>query len=444
MAVVTPSAKSHERVSGRWMNDFEAKSPVDRMIYVVKVAVGSPIPWLMWSYALVAFLSRAGVELAAWLMAILTFIYILADRFGSEREFRFFPIGGDIFLAGFFFAGIVTSIAADSPASAFAALGGIRWVILFYLLVYAWELFPGLNRMMGLLTVGASVACAYGIWQHFTGVDLLSGTALPPGPIASAVVFTPRSFFGSPEIMGTLLAMISPFPFVAYLLADRRDPRWQRYCALALGLAFCLLVFWSYRLGIWIAAFGGVLVAMLMQPRHVFGLLVALGVLFGAMTYVSYGSPGKLLDSISSSEEARATRQRAQINTQVTLWQGSPWTGAGQKALDAANYDPGTGNVYFQILAQSGVLGAGFYLLFILGYMLSTYRSFSEIPESHYWHRVLIAGSLASQIAFHLAGLYWCTMNEAFAFDLFVLILSATSYVNEHYGRGLVTDDYSL
>jgi uncharacterized membrane protein YfcA len=56
----------------------------------------------------------------------------------------------------------------------------------------------------------------------------------------------------------------------------------------------------------------------------------------------------------------------------------------------------------------------------------------------------LIAGGVGAQIAFHACGLYWSTMAEAITVNLFILILSAVSYVSEHYSRGLVTDDVSL
>jgi O-antigen ligase len=165
---------------------------------------------------------------------------------------------------------------------------------------------------------------------------------------------------------------------------------------------------------------------------------------FAVVIPASYHSTDKVFAEIQKADETRSVHQREQINTQVKLWQENPVVGVGSRAEVAANYDPGTGNVYFQILAQEGLVGAMFYLLFILAFLLSTYRIFQEIPPTHYWHRVLIAGALASQVAFHMSGLYWSTITEAHAMNLFVFLLGSVSYLSEHYGRGLVPDDFAL
>lgn len=444
MAIITPSAKSHERVTGRWVRDFEFQTPRDWIVYYAKVIFGTPIPYLMWSYVIVTFMSRAGSEIAAWGCAILTLIYIAADRFASSREIKLFSIGGDFFLLGYVIVCASSAFTADTPLDSLASLSGARWVLLLYLMTYCWELFPGLNRVFALLFFASCSACLYGIWQHFTGVDLIRNAELPSAPVPSSIFFVSQGFFSTPEIFGTLIAMAAPYPLAAYLCAHRKDPQFKRYAFLGLGLLLLLGVFWTYRPGLWAAALGSVLVATFMQPRRLFGVLLAVTVFFSAVILVSYESTNAFIESVQLSEESRSERQREQINSQVELWQTSPWLGVGNKAQSMTNYDPGTGNIYFHLLAQTGFLGLGFYLLFILGLLLGTYRIFNEIPASHYWHRVIVVGTLASQIAFHISGLFWSTLSEAIAVNLFVLIVSATCYIIEHYSRGLVTDDESL
>jgi hypothetical protein len=447
MSVATPSAKSHERVTGRWVRDYEIATRKEWAVYYLKLVLGTPVPWLICAYAFLSFVSRAGVEIAAWATAILTTCYIFVDRFSSSREFSFFRVGGDFFLLGYLIVGIVSAANTTSTEEAFASLSGVRWVFLVYAITYCWELFPGLNRVLSLMVGASCLAAVYGIWQHFTGVDLLAGTALTNAPIPGSVFFLSTSFFNTPEVLGTLLAMTLPFPAAAYLLADRRDLNFVRWTSLAICMLLLLAMFWTYRPGIWMAALIGTIVTILMQGRQVLAFILPIIGMFAAVILLAYPSPDAMLNGVQEFESVRGDRQRQQINTQVQLWQTdqqSLWVGVGRKAMDAANYDPGTGNVYFQVLAQSGLLGAGFYLLFILGSLLATYRIFQEIPRTHYWHRVLISGALASQIAFHVAGLYWSTLAEGLALNLFVLVISAASYLSEHYGRGLVSDDQSL
>jgi len=442
---VTPSAKAHERVTGRWLQDIIVETGRDRFVYYLKMAVGTPIPWLFSALVILSFFSRAGSEIAAWLCTILTMTYVFADRMGRTREFSFFRVGSDLFLLGFVIVTFIGAMNAGSPSDILATLGDARWVLLLYALAYCWELFPGLNRLFFLMLAAASALAVYGLWQHFTGLDPIRGIALADAPVKSRPYFIPTGFFASPEIFGTVLATVIPFPAATFLLSDRKDEWHERWLPLACALLLGLAVFWTYRPGLWLAAFVGVAFTLLMKAKSWFFMLASIVGFFGVVMLITYGgSPGEMLDGVHQAEVVRAEHQRAQMHTQTELWNKSPWIGVGHDAVRAADYDSSTGNVYFQILAQTGVLGAAFYLLFIVAFLLMSYRIYAEIPESHYWHRVLISGGVGAQIAFHACGLYWSTMTEAITVNLFILILSAVSYVSEHYSRGLVTDDVSL
>lgn len=442
--LVTPSAKSHERVTGRWLRDIQANTRREWFAYYAKLVIGSPIPWLFSAYVCLNFISRAGLEIAAWGCALLTALYILVDRMSSNRELQFFRVGSDFFLLGYVVIGIITALNADTFVSGVFTLGGVRWVLLFYLITYCWELFPGVNRLFFLMMGMASFVSIYGLWQHFTGVDIIRAAALTTAPTPGHPFFAIRGFFNTPELLGTLLATLIPLTTAAFLLVEERGSNVHRYCALLLTLLFGLALMWTYRPGLWMSAGLGVIVTMLIQGRQKLALIGWVVGFFAIVTLITYGDPAKMFDAVQKAELSRAVHQREQINTDVKLWQDATWIGVGRRATTTDNYDPGTGNVYFQILAQSGVLGIAFYLLFILGFMLSTYSIFKEIPRTHYWHRVLISGGLAGQIAFHSCGLYWSTHSDAFALNFFILIISAVSYVSEHYSRGFVPDDSSL
>ena len=442
--LVTPSAKSHERITGRWVRDIEVATSREWAVYYFKQIVGTPIPYLLWAYAALAFFTRAGIEIAAWGAAFLTLLYVLADRASKSKEFTFFRVGSDFFLLGFLIVGVIGASQTATTFEGLASLGGVRWVLLLYLTAYALELFPGLNRIYSLMILGAVLASGYGIWQHFTGLDLIRGVSLSPGPVASVISFTSTGFFGTPEVFATVLAMIVPFPAATFLLNEGRDTKWRSVLALILLLLFMVALVCTYRPGLWTAAGLSIVTIGLFAIRKLLWLVVVLGIGAASLLYGTYGDPGVIFSAVEKADILRGQNQRAQINTQVKLWQENPWIGVGHRAREAANYDPGTGNVYFQVLAQTGVLGAIFYLLFLLGFLLLTYRVFQEIPRTHYWHRVFIAGALGSQVAFHLSGLYWSTLAEAVALNLFILILASVGYLVEHYNRGLVPDDRAL
>lgn len=443
-SLVTPSAKSHERVKGRWVRDIAVNSPREWTLYYIKQFVGTPVPWLFSALACLLFISRAGVEVAAWLCALLTGIYIIVDRMSSNREFTFFRLGSDFLLLGYLLIVLIRAVMTESLTQALATAGDARWVLLLYLISYCWELFPGINRIFSLVVGSAVVVSIYAIWQHFTGMDLVRGQLLPFAPAIGHAYFTVSGLFGTPELFATLIASVLPFLSATFLLSEEQRQGMEKWLALLAILILTLAIFWTYRPGLWMAAIGGVLATILLKARGTLTLLGSLTALIGAVLFLTYESPDVLLKSVQEVEIIRAAEQRKQINTQVTLWQENPWLGVGHQAVDASNYDPGTGNVYFQVLAQAGILGLGFYLLFILAFMLTTYRIFREIPETHYWHRVFVAGALGAQIAFHMAGLYWSTLAEAIAVNFFVLVLSIVAYLSAHYERGLVPDDQSL
>ncbi|MES2963820.1 MAG: O-antigen ligase family protein [Bdellovibrionota bacterium] len=440
----TPSAKAHERVTGRWLRDIQVSDRKDWMVYYAKSVIGTPIPWLFVAIAIVSAFSRAGSEIASWTTAILTILYIAADRFARTREFSFFRIGADFFLLGLALVGLVGALTSSSISLGVATIGDLRWIVLLYAFTYCWELFPGLNRVFTLLVAAGCVVAAYGLWQHFMGLDLLTGETLPDAPVARHPFFVPTGFFGTPEAFGTLLVTLLPFPAAAFFQSEDRDHWIEKWLPLGIVVLFTIAIMWTYRPGFWMAAAVGVVVTMIMQAKKLGTFIIAVAITVAAVTFASYDSPSSMLDGVQASEQVRADRQRAQINTQVDLWQKSIVFGAGHESTEAGTYDAGTGNVYFHILAETGVLGAALYLLFILSFLLGTYRIYQEIPSTHTWHRVMIAGGLGSQIAFHAAGLYWVTFAEALTMNLFILILSAMSYISEHYSRGLVSDDVSL
>lgn len=442
--LVTPSAKSHERVTGQWDRNIEVSSKKEWFVYYAKHLFGTPIPWLFAAVICLIFVSRAGLEIASWGCALLTTGYILVDRFSNSREFEFFRLGSDFFLLGYVLVGIVTAGMASSLESGLASLSTVRWVVLLYLFAYCWELFPGINRLFYLLMSIVTLTCVYGFWQHFSGVDLIRGEALSYAPVAGHAYFNIVGFFNTPEILGAALATVLPLPTAALVLLDRKDAPLEKWLILAVILTLVLAIFWTYQPGLWLAAGMGLVTTLIMQGRNRIAFILSLAAFLLVIAFISYSSIDQMLTGVQTAADSRAEQQRLQINNHVSLWQNNTWFGVGKQAMDTGNYDPGTGNVYFLILAQSGVFGLTFYLLFILGFMLSTYRIFYEIPRTHYWHRVLTAGGLGGQLAFHMAGLYSSTLAETHTTTLFIVIVAAIGYMSEHYSRGLVPDDQSL
>lgn len=466
----SPSARRREHVRGRWNYRADLEIGNERTIHAAKQVIGFLIPWLMVLLPIFLATSRAATEIASWGLAALTLLYIGLDAFARHREFRFFRLGPDLALAACFGFGLL-SVAASTVSSTTSSdlltvllegLGQLRWIPLLYLLVYAWELFPGLNRVMFAL-IGTVTATAILTWiQHFQGVDWLTGEALVNAPTGLRPYFVPRGFFGSTEALATLFACLLPFPVAAACLRrDREETDKMTWIGFGISVLIALALAFTYRPGFWWAGAAGAAALLLFPGDRRFKLLFSMALAIASVWFLLFvafdtstesgGSKVSLMERIESEEYVRAELHRKQMNQLVSVWEESPILGiaGGTAEIGIPSEDRGeiqyeSVNVYFLILARGGLIGLILYLAFILHHLLNTLRLFHEIPESHHKHRVLVAGCFASQCAFHAAGLYWGTMTEAFSMNLFVLVCSMTLYMNEHYAHGIVSDDSAL
>lgn len=464
----SPSARRREHVRGRWQYRADLEIGREKTVHALKQAFGLLIPWLMFALPVFLGTSRAATEIASWSLAVLTLFYIGIDAFARHREFNFFRLGPDLSLAGCLVVGLLSvliSLGNVTTTSEFSSallegLGHLRWIPLLYLFAYAWELFPGLNRVVAALvgTVGVMAILAW--IQHFQGVDWLTGETLARAPTGSVPYYVPRGFFGSTEALATLFACVLPFPVAAACLRREREKTADRFTwiGFAISVLVATALVFTYRPEFWWAGLTGMFAILLFPGERRLKLLLSITAAIAAVWFLlfmvfdvsSEQSTGlKVFQHIEAEESLRADQHRLQMNALVKIWESSPLFGiAGgaapglEVAQTGARYE--SVNIYFLILTRGGVLGLGLYLVFILHHLLNTLRLFQEIPASHHRHRVLAAGCFASQCAFHVSGLYWATMTEAFSMNLFVLVGSMTLYMTEHYAHGLVPDDNAL
>lgn len=474
MRVGSPSARRREHIRGRWLYDVDLQQGKERSIHSAKELIGFLIPWLMIALPIFLASSRAATEIASWGLAVLTLLYVGADAFAKNREFKFFRLGPDLSLAACLLFGLLsvfssalfTGESSFDPANSFEilfeGLGQLRWIPLLYLFVYAWELFPGLNRMV-LTLVGTAALISLVVWvQHFQGVDWITGETLARAPTGAIEFYMPIGFSGSTEALATLFACVLPFPVAAACLRrDHDETDRTTWLGFGVSVLIALALFFTYRTGLWWAGAAGVLTLLLFPGDRRFKLLMSVlasiaitwSLLFAAFAPLGAANSESgqetatqnpleaLVTSIEKDEAIREVSHRQQMNDLVKIWEESPILGVGA-SKGATRYE--AVNIYFLILSRVGLLGLVGYLIFILHHLLNTLRLFHEIPESHHRHRILVAGCFASQCAFHVAGLFWGTMTEAFSMNLFVLVSSITLYMNEHYTHGLVPDDNAL
>ena len=459
--LVTPSAKAHERVTGRWNQKIKANSKQDWSSYYVKLVCGTPISWGITALLFLSFMNPFANDILAWSCAFLTMVYIIADRFSGTKEFAFFPMGVD-FAIGFFVLVVLLNAIFQTP-NALESMLSFRWVLLPYFFAYMLELFPGLNNMFQILFGAALLSAVYSIIQHFTGFEFISGRALEFAPLKGFSYFCVTGFSQNPEAFASLMAMLLPFPLCCYLAAEKRNARLMKAGALSLSLILLLSIFWTYRPGLWMASLGGMLICLIMHVQRQLKFILSLAIFLMTIIFITYQSPQQFIEQIKDRESLRASVERTQIKKLFDQFSQSPFFGTGilpapafyqnivesdvklkaQTGLSDEAKAPNT-NIYFELLAQVGLFGTLAYFAMILPFLLFSYRLFQEIPASYFWHRVIAASITAGQVSFHLSGLYWGTLSHSSLTNLFAFYLAVAAYLHHHYMKGLVPDDHSL
>ncbi len=494
----SPSARRREEIAGLWNYEVDMNSTREVLLHWLKQFVGSPVVLLMSLLPIAFTWSRAVSEIATWTLALLICIYVGLDRGMKNREFNFFRAGLEWSLLAIFALQILSLLllplgsplggndASASTSAGFArledwlaGLGAMRWVPLVLIFTYAWDLFPGLNRVLQIF-IGAGLSLVLvAVVQSLIGWDPFSMGAIESawsaGANEASRVFVARGPLGSPEILGTMFAILLALTTAAACLKGPRDERpWLTWVGFVLSLLFLLGLFLTFRIGLWWAGLTGTLSILLFPAERRFKLWTAsvalLVGLWGSLTWLAPPSaPPNSTETAAASEESLPSftrnlqflllrdasereAQREQMLKLEKIWESSPFIGrAGDLHAMFAQLEPTevgprreSSNAYFVLLSSTGLLGLFAYLTLIAHLLLKTLRLFQEIPASHHAHRVMVAGLFGAQSSFHVAGLFWSTLHEATVMYMFALLVSVLIYMTQHYEQSLVSDDASL
>lgn len=229
------------------------------------------------------------------------------------------------------------------------------------------------------ITICTAIAL-YGIGQYIVGVPV------PQNWIDQAEIgVRTRAFsvIGSPNVLGSLLALALPLAAAGVYTAGGRLPR-LGYAAAGVIIGTCLLL--TFSRGAWLAAFCGLALFALMSRPALLWFLAGAAFLAPA---ISPGIAGRLLYLFSSTYLASSQRSGRLARWQAALEKFSqyPLVGEGLGRFGgavAARAIPGSfyvDNFYLKTAAEAGLIGLGALLFLLVSGWRAGYRAWLSLKN---------------------------------------------------------------
>jgi len=316
----------------------------------------------------------------------------------------------------------------------------LRWVILLYTLVFAFQ-FVGIKKEELWMERFFLVSMAIGLYAFFqanTGIDLVRGnnSAVQFDHFDKFPYFRASGFFSNPMTYGHSSAMWGPLAF-SFFLVFSREKKWLILSGLSL---LCILIglYSCHTRGSWIAVFFGLLsVALLWRVKWgLIFLVVALlgGAILGLLIPAFSERVVSIFDPNFNSNVSRMYIWKAHF----AIFKDYPWFGSGM------NYNPylvddyfnklgvpstyhqvgHAHNTYLQWLAGTGIIGFLAYMSFITGALLLSLKEYFITEINQKFLRALLLGSVGGQLAFHFGGLTECNFRDAEVKSFFLMLIA--------------------
>lgn len=410
--------------------------------------ISIPLIFSLTCYVIALSTSLLGMEIAAWASALFFFLFIAVDRMNGSRQVELYAIGVEVPLILFLIC-VILGLKINAPDADFIRMfGNMRNFLLLFIFCYGLQIYRNLNRLILFILLSSTVVAAYGVWQHFTGLDLvrLAQANIPQVTWGSGPVFTAIGLFKDNLSFGHSYMMLLCLPWAA-LLVSKKNSLWLKVVLLVpFAIILTSLVF-TFAHGVWIAVLVTLAMTAFFASRKFFLIsLVTLGLVSAVILKNDPTFKQKVMVAFSD-DDASLENRRQNWEFNMDMFHAHPWIGVGY-GQNEGGVKNGTSGIarsnYIQLLATTGVLGFTGYMLFILAFILMTSRLYGTIPTTHYWHRVFALAALGAQIAFHVGGLTQWNLGIPEVQHQFIFWLAVVAYMSQRYYAHIVPDDHSL
>lgn len=339
------------------------------------------------------------------------------------KEFHLVRNSLNIPIAAFLIAAVIGVIMGVDFKHSIKGYTTLGWISIFFLFVNNVKDETQFKRLVRILILIATIAGAYGIFQHLTRIDFFGNVKYLEKSFARS-----PGFFNSPQTFGNYILLVLPVVFgLSFYSNSRREKRWLQLS----GLIILLAIIFSYGRAVWLGLIGGLIFMAILRSKK-FILSISTAVIVGSLLLIFIPS------SRFSRRVVETFKSRRPIGDRIYFWKGSlriirdhPITGVGWEGfrLVYPKYKPARGrqlvshahNNFVDVAVDSGLFGLGMFLWLLVTIYKVGLHIFKELGEGYF--KGIAWGFLGSFTAFLIAGLSQYNFGDSEVVMLFYFLL---------------------
>ncbi len=392
----------------------------------------------MWLYFLGILTSMAAMEIFSTLIALFMIVTYTVLRFQRRGSIPIpFRIGPDLPLLALFCVTFLGALWTPSPtARTLDIIGKVRWIPLLYLLTYALLLLkPYWKRLSYLLVLTGPIAI-YGIFQHFTGIDLLRNGHRAVQPMQD--LWRTAGLYSSPMSYGYLFGQLSCILLAGHLLLihHKGSPK-IKWGLLTLFLLVAISLGTTMTRGVWLASLLTYGFIILLSHRKLFWKYLALILIALTLILSTNSYRNRLTTAFDPS--AKSVSERFDIwRANLAMFQEHPLLGVGygenekliptyfQKLGIQNGFQGHAHNTFLHFLSGTGIIGFAAFLLFLLASFRNSWRLYHTLPHDHLFARTLHLSVMGALLFLTIGGLTENVFQDAETRHALLALLALT------------------
>lgn len=318
--------------------------------------------------------------------------WLICKRILSNKRYRFTSLDLPIIFFAFTYLILVFLKSPELDVAIEGYRAVVQYILWFFLAVQLIDSKKVAYRTIWLFVIGIGLIGLHGVYQYFTGAEMLGNW------VDSSETITTRAYsiIGSPNALASLLVLYTPVG-LAIFVAERDIIK--KLIALFFTVAMGLGLLFTFSRGAWIAAFFAIMVFFFFVGRRL--IIPICTILIGLLIYIE--ALWARISNLFSTEYKAKSSTGGRIYrwaTGITEWSQSKWVGLGigrYGGAVATNHNLAPfymDNYYLKTLTESGIIGLTAFLLLIVTTIRQLYLYIKATLSTQ--DRILMFGLLAS------------------------------------------------